>query len=304
MRRLVWIAIVASGLGWGTLGVGNRALVNRGVPPITAAAYRGLLATAAVIVFLAVARRSMPRGRRTWATATVLAVCNMAVPFVTVTIAVQHASAGFVSLLASLIPLTTALWSHAVIPQERLTRLTFLGLTMAVGGVTILMVSGDSGLVEGGEPIFATVMGLTAVLSIGFARMYARHHAASYDADQMTAAHFAVGTVMLLPLALVVEGPRNVPTGLEWAILLYVALAATVLPFFLLFWLSQNVTATHASLSNYFVPVSGVAAGVIVLGERLQPGIIIAGPLIVGGVLIADAIEHRLKQNLAADTAV
>ena len=71
----------------------------------------------------------------------------------------------------------------------------------------------------------------------------------------------------------------------------------TVLPFFLMFWLSQRASATQTALSNYLVPVFGVVGGAIVLGEQLQTGLLVAGPLIVGGVVIVDALEHRRRST-------
>ncbi len=295
MRRLIWFAIVASGFGWGTLGIGNRALLNRDVPTYTITAYRGVLATAALLGWLLLARRSLPATRRVWATAAVMATGNMIVPFVALTTAVDHASAGFVSLIVALIPLTTALWSHGMLDDEPLSTLKFGGLMLSVAGIVVLVASGDTGLAAGGEPLVAAGFALTAVVSIGFARMYARRHAATYDPDAITGAQFLLGTGVLLPIAWGVDGFGAFPTGLDWAILLYIGLASTVLPFFLMFWLSQRASATQTALSNYFVPVFGVIGGAIVLGEELQAGLMLAAPLIVGGVLLVDAVEHRRR---------
>jgi drug/metabolite transporter (DMT)-like permease len=295
MRRLVWLAIIASGFGWGTLGIGNRALLNRGVPTFTITAYRGLIATAALVGWLILARRPLPRSARVWATAAVMAVGNMIVPFVALVVAVDNASAGYVSLIVSLITLSTALWSHAMLDDEPLSGLKVAGMLLAVAGVAVLVMSGDSGLVAGGRPLVATGFALLAVFTIGYARMYARLHASTYDPDAITAAQFLIGTAVLFPVAWTVDGFGSVPTGLDWAVLGYVGLACTVLPFFLMFWLSQRASATQTALSNYLVPVFGVIGGAIVLGEQLQTGLLVAGPLIVGGVVIVDALEHRRR---------
>jgi drug/metabolite transporter (DMT)-like permease len=295
MRRLIWLAIVASGFGWGTLGIGNRALLNRGVPTFTITAYRALIATAVLVGWLIITRRPLPRSARVWGTAAVMAVGNMIVPFVTLVAAVDNASAGYVSLIVSLIALSTALWSHALLDDEPLSRAKVAGLLLAVVGVAVLVLSGDSGLLAEGRPIVAAGFALIAVTTIGFARMYARLRAATYDPDAITAAQFLIGMAVLFPVAWAVDGVGSVPRGMDWAVLAYVGLACTVLPFFLMFWLSQRASATQTALSNYLVPVFGVVGGAIVLGEQLQTGLLVAGPLIVGGVIVVDALEHRRR---------
>ena len=222
---------------------------------------------------------------------------NMIFPFVAWTTAVGHASAGYVSLIVALIPLSTALWSHRMLDDEPLSGTKLAGLLLAVGGIAVLVLSGDTGLVEGGEPILATALALGAVFTIGFVRTYARRHADTYDPDSITGAQFIIGTTALFPVAWAVDGFGSVPVGLDWAVLAYVGLACTVLPFFLMFWLSQRASATQTSLSNYLVPVFGVIGGAVVLGEQLQAGLLLAAPLIVGGVVFVDAIEHRRQMR-------
>jgi drug/metabolite transporter (DMT)-like permease len=125
--------------------------------------------------------------------------------------------------------------------------------------------------------------------------MNARRQAANYDADSMTAGQITLGVAFLVPFAWVTTGFTEVPRGWEWGILVYIALVCTVLPFFLMFWLSKRASATQTSLSNYFVPLFGVTGGALVLGEQLQPGLLIAAPLIIGGALMVDSFETRAR---------
>ncbi len=62
------------------------------------------------------------------------------------------------------------------------------------------------------------------------------------------------------------------------------------------------MTATYASLAGYVVPVIAIVAGVVFLGEELQPGIVLGGLLIFIGVLVTDRAE-RLPRPAAPITA-
>ena len=82
------------------------------------------------------------------------------------------------------------------------------------------------------------------------------------------------------------------------------ALASTFLPFMLFYWMLRHVSATYASMVGYVVPVIAVTAGVLFLDERVEPGIVLGGLLILIGVVITDRVEARyarLRAGLASD---
>ncbi len=73
------------------------------------------------------------------------------------------------------------------------------------------------------------------------------------------------------------------------------ALATTVMPFLVYYWLIRHVTVTYSSIIGYIVPLVAVIVGVIALDERLQPGILVGGALILAGVVITDRLESHLR---------
>ncbi len=105
--------------------------------------------------------------------------------------------------------------------------------------------------------------------------------------------HFASGTVVIAIITLAVEGGPPTVTGRAWLLLVYMALASTVLPMVLYYWLLRTVTVTYAALAGYVIPVVAITAGVVLLDEQLQPGIIFGGILILIGVLVTDRAERR-----------
>ncbi len=293
MRRQIWAAILLASLGWGTGGVATRVALTEGVEPFALAAYRTAIAAVAVIAFLLIRGRALPRRPVVWKVGVVAGVLNLAAPFALFTVAYQYASAGFVGLLAALIPLATALLAHALLPGEPLTAGRMIGLAVALGGVAVLVLSGDSGLASGGRPVLAFGLGVGAVACIALASIYAKRHAGAYEATEVTTVQFAVGTVLLAVAMAVVEGLPVNQTAWAWTMLAYMALASTFLPFTLYYWILRHVSATFASVIGYVVPLIAVAAGALLLDERLEPGIVLGGALILAGVLITDRMEGR-----------
>jgi len=198
----------------------------------------------------------------------VMAVTNLLIPFVLFTFAYDEASAGFVGLFAALIPLATAIYANFMLPNERLNRGKVIGLAIGFVGVAALLVSGDSGLGAEGRPLVAAALALVSVVAIGYAGAYAKRYAGRYDTMEMIGIQFGASTVVLVPVMLVIEG---VPTSISapgWALIVYMGVVSTFLPFYLFFRLLRTASVTTVSLVGYLVPLVSLVGGVLLLGAR------------------------------------
>ena len=294
MQLRIWSAIVVAALGWGTNGVATRAALNDGVPPIAMVALRAVIAAALLYGLLRLRGRGVPRGMPTWRIGLVQGFFQLSIPFVLFTLAYDNASAGFVGLLVALVPMTTAVGAHFLLPDEPLFLTKAVGLAVAFSGVAFLLLSGDSGLEAGGEPLLAAALALGAVASISFAGVYARGRADQFDPMELALMQFLVGIVLIGSAMLIWEGiPETISTW-GWYLIFYMAIIGSVLPFLLFFWLLQQVTVTKASLIGYVVPLISLVAGIVLLDEKLQAGIAIGGALILAGVILTDRAERRV----------
>jgi drug/metabolite transporter (DMT)-like permease len=291
VRTRVWIAIVVASLGWGSAGIATRAAFDQDLGPYTIVAMRTLMATLIIFAYRAVRRRPMPRDPRLWRLGAVLGTTNITVPYILITLAVQHASAGFVGLLITNIPLATAAWAHLLLPDEPLHRGKAAGLAVAAAGVGVLMASGDSGLGDGGNPGLAVVLALGAIVVAAFGGVHARRHAPDHDVLDLAAPQFLIGTGILIPLMLLIEGGPAGTGATGWGLLAYMALAGTFMPFLLFFWMLQRVSATKASLPGYVIPLVSLAGGALFLDEKITAAIAAGGALILLGVILTERAE-------------
>ena len=287
MSRSAWIAFVVAAIGWGTGGVAVRAAFDEGVGPWTTVALR--VAIAAILVFVFLASRGLRRpDRLTMKIGLVLAVTNLLIPYVLFTFAYEEASAGFVGLFAALIPLATAVYAHFMLTDERLNTVKIIGLAVGFTGVAALLISGDSGLGAEGRPLVAAVLALISVAAIGYAGAYAKRYAGRYDPLEITGLQFSLSAAILIPAMLLFEGMPSSLTAPGWALVLYMAIASTFLPFYLFYRLVESAPITTVSLVGYLVPLVSLVAGVLLLGEQIESGIIIGGALILIGMIITD----------------
>ena len=173
-------------------------------------------------------------------------------------------------------------------------------LFVAFAGVAFLLLSGDSGLSDGGRPLLAAGLALAGVGSIGYAAAFAKRNAGSYHPLMITGLQFGLASMWLLVAMFAVEGVPNDLTANGWYLILVMAVAATFMPFLIYFWLLEKISATDASLIGYIVPLIALVGGLILLDEQLQLGIIVGGGLVFAGLVLADQQSRREQRGSSA----
>ncbi len=294
MSRNALFAFVLAAVGWGTGGIATRAALEDGMGVWTLATMRIVIAALLVggILLLQGVRTIDRKNLRVGA---VMGLLNLTIPYVLFTFAYANASAGFVGLFAALIPLATAIYAHFMLPDEPMTRAKLIGLSVGFAGVLALLASGDSGLGEAGNPLYAAALSVAGVTTIGYGGVYARRHAGRYDPTTVTGVQFVFGAILLLPAMLIIEGLPTDLSGLGWSLIWYMAIAATFMPFLIFYVLLRTISATTVSLIGYLVPLVALAGGMAILGEQLEPGIAIGGRLIFAGMILTDRAGRIVK---------
>lgn len=301
-RSTLFVFVVAA-VGWGTGGIATRAGFGQGVDGWTMVTMRIVIAAVLAIILLLL-RGVRSIDRLNWRVGWMMALLNLTIPYVMFTFAYDHASAGFVGLFAALIPLVTAIYAHVMLDDEPLTRPKLAGLSVGFAGVIVLLAVGDTGLGAEGNPWIAAGLSLLGVATIGYAGAYARRYAGRYDATTVTGVQIAMSAVMLLPLMLVFAGIPTDVNAKGWALILYMAVAATFLPFLIFYVLLRTISATNVSLIGYLVPLVALVGGILLLGEQLEPGIAIGGVLIFAGMILTDRAGRTAHQptEMAGET--
>jgi len=257
MRGTYWILILVAALGWGSGGITTRAAFAEGVGIWTMVGLRVAIAALLVLAVLVARRSPLP-------TVAVLryglsqAVFNLTVPYVLFTYALDSASAGFVGLLTALIPLSTSIFANFMLEDESMTPRKFFALLVGFTGVAALMLSGDSGLQEGGRPLVAIGLGLTSVVSVGYAGAFAKKHAGSYDPIMLSGIQFGFAAIWLVAAMF-------------------------------------DIPVTNASLVGYIVPFVALIGGIVLLDEQLQSGIVVGGVLVAAGMFLSDRESRRIS---------
>jgi len=245
---------------------------------------------------------SLPKTLKEWAPFVLLSILNQSLPFVLSTWGQLQLDGGLTSILQSTAPLFTVLLAAWLTTDESLSISKIIGILLGLIGVIVLI---------GPNVLFGLTNNLLSQLAvIGAAALYAfgaihlRHifktqpkHFTPWQLRlRIVTAQFMVATFSLLPFSLWFDSPWQLTvTPIAIGYLLFLGIGMTLLATFLYYYLVETLGAARASATMYLIPIAGVLAGVIVLGEALTANMISALILILLGVVL---VNHKPKQKV------
>ncbi|MDE2049220.1 MAG: EamA family transporter [Betaproteobacteria bacterium] len=253
---LVW------GLNWPVMKLGVT-----GFAPLTFRAlsmWGGLPLLAAALWWLKVPFR-VPRAH--WRELALLAVTNMIVWHVLAIVAVQSLSSGRAAILGYTMPIFSALWGTALFGQ-RLQPRNWLGVAAAALGVALLLWHEFGRL--SGKPwaalamLFAACVWALGTQQLRRTRMPLPLLTIAFWMTALTAA------VMTLASVLFERTQWAAPTPVVWAAIAYNAVGVFGFAQPAWFYLARTLPPVASTLSVMMIPVLGVFAGALVLGEVLH----------------------------------
>jgi drug/metabolite transporter (DMT)-like permease len=217
-----------------------------------------------------------------------------------------HVTAGIGSLIIGTQPLLIALMGN-LIAGERLTTAALVGLPVGFLGVVLLVwqdlsVTVDSvGFLMGCGLIFLS--GLAWAVYVVVSKPLIQ----KYGSFSISAMSLSICSLAMVPM---LASPSTLDTlqdmGMRsWLELGYIAIISTMVASITWNFAAARLTAAAAGAFLYLIPIIGVAAGAVILGEKVTPGMITGGALILAGVAIAQFGDRlRLGGRIAALLAV
>ena len=286
---LLALAVVAV---WGTNFVVIRWGLD-GLPPLLFATLRFAASALPWLLFV-------PRPRVRWQTQAAFGVLLGVGQFGLLFLAIQgHISPGLASLVVQMQVFFTiglSLW----LMGERVRPYQLLGLLLAVSGLGIIGLHLDASV---------TLAGVALVLGAGFC--WACANLVVKQAGQVNMLHFMVWSSVyavppLLLLSLWTEGPAAIGTALTnagpiiWASVLWQAVGNTLFGYGAWNWLLARHPAAAVTPMALLVPVFGMGASALMLGEALPGWKLGACALVLAGlatIVLWPRLRSRLQQS-------
>ncbi len=288
MGSAEWLLLILLSVLWGGSFFFNQIAVSA-LPPLTVVAMRVALAAAILWAVLRARGMTMAFGPRVWAAFLGMGVLNNAVPFTLIVWGQSAIASGVAAILNAATPLFTVVFAHFLTADERLTSARLGGVLIGLAGVAVMM--GGAALDGLGSDLAAQGACLAGAASYALAGIYGRRFRRLGVPPMATAAgQVTASSLMLVPLALVVDRPWTLPVP-EWevvAALAGVASLSTALAYVVYFRLLASAGATNLLLVTFLIPVTAIMLGVAVLGEVLLPRHLAGMALIAAGLAAID----------------
>ncbi len=286
-RSSAWLLGLAVVLIWGVSFTATRVAVAR-IPPLSAAFLR--FGLAALVLWPVVRRRwgplrLAPGDRRD---GVILGLSGVTLAFLFENIGLKYTTASHGALIVSTAPLATAMAEAIMI--RRLPKPRVLGgFVAALAGVALIV--GRSG--GGGASWYGDLLVLGTVFCwVGYS-FVTRRLVGKYPTLVVTQVAMVTGTLFLAPLAgielLVVPAwEPDLPAGLA---IVYLGVLCSAVAYL---WWNRAIAVLGVTATNslvYGIPLVGVGAGVLLLGEPLTASVLAGGAMIVAGVVVSNTGE-------------
>jgi drug/metabolite transporter (DMT)-like permease len=272
---------------WGGTFVAGKIVVSV-FPPLMGSLVRYIVACAALLVAAFALEKGLPKlTRQQWLATFVLGLLGVFAYNLFFMGALERLPASRAALIIALNPVITITISAFVL-GERLSRRRWLGVAIALLGVSIVITRGQF------ESLGAMGIGpgelsmLAAVTSWALYTIIGRKVLSGLT--PLAATNYAAlwGTLLLFIFATPHLGEVNASQfdGRMIASVLYLGVGGTALAFVWYYMSIKRFGASVASIFNNLVPVFGVAISVLVLGEALLPSMLIGGAIAICGVMM------------------
>jgi drug/metabolite transporter (DMT)-like permease len=293
-----WLSLLGLSVLWGGSFFFVAIAVTE-IPPLTLVTLRVGLAALILLVVLRFAGLALPRQPAVWLAFFGMGLLNNVIPFTLIVWAQSQIPSGVASILNATTPISTAVVAHVFTSDEKLTPGRIAGVLLGLAGVAVMLgadvLSGPGGIFSGGNlPAQGAV--LLATISYGFAAVFGRRFRRMGVAPLLTAnGQLIASTLMLLPLALLVERSWQLPlrSGPAAGAVLALAALSTALAY-VIFFRVMGTAGSNVNLVTLLVPVSAILLGVIVLGETLSSRHLLGMAAIALGLA---AIDGRLLRR-------
>ena len=301
---LVLVSLVFTMIVWGNIAPVTK-LALEGFPPFTLATIRvGLSAAIFVIVLIVVKDEGWRIRRGDWPEVIFLGLMGNTVSIALQVVGVGHTTGVNGTLMLATGPVWIATLS-VIWLRERMPALVIAGIVIAFAGTAVIIGVNPFSM----QNIFsaATLPGDLMVLGCEVAwaiySVFGRRTMRKYDPIPFTAWTTIVGAIGFIPLMgweLATSGSAVSPTLSSIGAAAFLAIFAALIGHLIWFWAISRVGAPKAGIFLFLLPLSGVLASMLILGERLTAGFILGLLMVLAGLVFVNRGEARAARLIKA----
>jgi len=266
----------------------------QGQPPLTILSVRFAVAGALMMAWHYGLRRdgALPRGRQ-WGQLAIVGLTNSTLFLGAAWLGLREVPVGLYSLFLATMPFQVAILSRVWLGRQ-VTRREWLGIAVAAIGLAIVAAPS---LARSTATLSGLLLVIIAMVSQAVGAVYLKRAAIDLPSGMINAWQLVLGLGFLLPFAAALDGGAGLrPTpqmisGLAWSIVM-VSVVANALLFTM-----QKRDPLWASTWLLLAPVFSYLQAALVLDEPIGWTDLIGSALVVAGLVISGATEHKEKKR-------
>ena len=290
------LAISITVIFWGMSFVSSKAVLNTGIPPFTMAFLRFLIASA---LLFPVYKKLEPDKRmriktREFPILLISALFGVTIYFLFETIGIKLTSASTASMIIASIPVFT-MCAEYIIYKNHIPPFKWLGVLLSVAGVYFI-IRKDQGHQDTPESFVGNLLMLGACLSWVIYIISSKSIRDRFSGLALTTYQTLLGTLFLLPLALLEHNSWISIPAAAWLNILYLAVFCSAVGYFLYIYSLTCLDPVVVSSYTNLIPVVSTFGGIFILGEKIILQQILGGLIVIAGVFIVNLRKPNISK--------
>ncbi|MCF8168861.1 MAG: DMT family transporter [Rhodoferax sp.] len=205
----------------------------------------------------------------------------------------RHTTASHTAVFLYTAPIFAALGLHLKLPAERLNRLQWSGIALAFAGIVVTFLwrgapTGTAG--EATNMLLGDSLALLGGMAWGATTVVIRCSSLAHASASQSLLYQLLSAFVVLLLAALMTGQATVRwTPWVWGNLVFQSVVVSFASFLVWFWLLRHYLASRLGAFSFITPLFGVAFGVWLLNESLEPNFLVGAVLVLAGVIMVNS---------------
>ena len=251
--------------------------------PLTIAFLRILFGAIPVILLCYFKKIKIEAFSKDWYWFAAIGVINLVIPFFLIAYGVQKIQSNLAAILMASTPLSASLLAHFFTSNEKINLTKSVGVLVGFSGIIFLF--SDNILInsENFTSAILILCGSTFYVIGGLLTL----KISGKRNENVTASILIWGSIVLLPISLLIEHPWNFSPRLDSTIsLIYLGIFSTGIAWLLRFYILKHNGLVFQAQVAYLIPIFGVILGFLILNEEITQKVIVSLIAVIIGIYI------------------
>ncbi|MCB5364213.1 DMT family transporter [Pusillimonas sp. CC-YST705] len=261
------------------------------VSPVLQICLRSAIAAALVVATMAWRREPLNLADGSWRPGIVVGVL-FAAEFLFLGEALRFTTASHVAVLIYSAPIFAAIGLHWRLPEERLTRLQWVGIALAFTGIAVAILGAKPRGPTPAAPnmLLGDVLALIGGLLWGATTVVIRCTRLAKTSATKTLLYQLIAAIIILAIAAGALGQLSFrSTPLAWGSVLFQGIVMSFGTLLAWFWMLRIYQASSLGVFSFMTPLFGIVLGAWLLDDPMDPSFLLGSALVVVGITLVSS---------------